>query len=114
MGSNTDRHAQLAAAREALRKAFPDIFFGELMETEAVGSGFHSPFSNQLARFTTSLSSTAVHALFKELEHQGGRLPGDKAQGIVRLDIDLLAFDGKVLKPNDMEREYIRRGIAAL
>lgn len=49
MGSNTNRYAQLSVAREALRTTFPDIHFGEMMETEAVGSGFHSPFSNQLA-----------------------------------------------------------------
>ena len=43
MGSNTNRYAQLSVAREALRATFPDIHFGEMMETEAVGSGFHSP-----------------------------------------------------------------------
>ena len=41
MGSNTNRYAQLSVAREALRATFPDIHFGEMMETEAVGSGFH-------------------------------------------------------------------------
>ena len=40
MGSNTNRYAQLSVAREALRTTFPDIHFGEMMETEAVGSGF--------------------------------------------------------------------------
>ena len=102
MGSNTNRYAQLSVAREALRTTFPDIHFGEMMETEAVGSGFHSPFSNQLAK------------LFKELERRSGRIPEDKAQGVVKLDIDLLVFDNKILKPEDMEREYIRRGMSVL
>ena len=114
MGSNTDRSAQLSVARKALRATFPDILFGEMMETEAVGSGFHSPFSNQLAKFSTTLSSDSVHDFFKELERRSGRIPEDKAQGIVKLDIDLLVFDNKILKPEDMEREYIRRGIAIL
>ena len=114
MGSNTNRFTQLSDARKVLSEAFPDIHFGELMETQAIGSGFHSPFSNQLARFTTTLSSESVHILFKELERHSGRLPGDKAQGIVKLDIDLLTFDNKVLKPEDMKREYIRRGISLL
>ena len=35
MGSNTNRYAQLSVAREALRATFPDIHFGEMMETEA-------------------------------------------------------------------------------
>ena len=114
MGSNTNRFTQLSDARKVLSEAFPDIHFGELMETQAIGSGFHSPFSNQLARFTTTLSSESVHNLFMELERHSGRLPGDKAQGIVKLDIDLLTFDNKVLKPEDMKREYIRRGISLL
>ena len=114
MGSNTNRFTQLSDARKVLSEAFPDIHFGELMETQAIGSGFHSPFSNQLARFTTTLSSESVHNLVKELERHSGRLPGDKAQGIVKLDIDLLTFDNKVLKPEDMKREYIRRGISLL
>ena len=114
MGSNTNRFTQLSDARKVLSEAFPDIHFGELMETQAIGSGFHSPFSNQLARFTPTLSSESVNNLFKELERHSGRLPGDKAQGIVKLDIDLLTFDNKVLKPEDMKREYIRRGISLL
>ena len=75
MGSNTNRYAQLSVAREALRTTFPDIHFGEMMETEAVGSGFHSPFSNQLAKFSTTLSPDSVHDLFKELERRCGRIP---------------------------------------
>ena len=114
MGSNTNRFTQLSDARKVLSEAFPDIHFGELMETQAIGSGFHSPFSNQLARFTTTLSSESVHNLFKELERHGGRLPGVTAHGIVKLDIDRLTFDNKVLKPEDMKREYIRRGISLL
>ena len=55
MGSNTNRYAQLSVAREALRTTFPDIHFGEMMETEAVGSGFHSPsainWQNSALRF---------------------------------------------------------------
>lgn len=114
MGSNTNRYAQLSVAREALRTTFPDIHFGEMMETEAVGSGFHSPFSNQLAKFSTTLSPDSVRDLFKELERRSGRIPEDKAQGVVKLDIDLLVFDNKILKPEDMEREYIRRGMSVL
>ena len=113
MGSNTNRYAQLSVAREALRTTFPDIHFGEMMETEAVGSGFHSPFSNQLAKFSTTLSPDSVRDLFKELERRSGRIPEDKAQGVVKLDIDLLVFDNKILK-----RGYARRdganGIVAI
>lgn len=114
MGSNTNRFTQLSDARKVLSEAFPDIHFGELMETQAIGSGFHSPFSNQLASFITALSPGAVHDLFKVLEHRSGRLSTDKAAGIVKLDIDLLMYDNVVLKPEDMKREYIKQGLTKL
>lgn len=114
IGSNTDRSVQLADARKALIAVFPGIRFGELMETKAIGNGFHSPFSNQLAEFTTTLKVDAIHAFFKELEYRSGRIPDDKARGIVKLDIDLLRFDDKILKPEDMQREYICKGLKQL
>lgn len=61
-----------------------------------------------MARFSTALSADSLHRLFKELERRSGRLPEDKPAGIVKLDIDLLVYDGEVLKPEDMEREYVR------
>lgn len=114
MGSNTDCSVHLSNAREALCKVFPDIRFGTPMETRAIGNGFRSPFCNQLARFSTSLTARSVHEVFKRLEQCNGRVPEDKAAGIVRLDIDLLAYDDTILKPEDMDREYIRNGIMDL
>lgn len=114
MGSNTDRFAQLSDARNALNIAFPGIRFGKLMETQAIGSGFRSPFSNQLAWFTTTLKPASVHDFFKLLERHSGRIPEDKAAGVVKLDVDLLIYDETVLKPEDMQREYIRNGLVDL
>ena len=37
-----------------------------------------------------------------------------EAQGIVTIDLDLLWYDGKVLKPADWPREYIQKGVKEL
>ena len=113
LGSNSGRHAHIAHARRALTRHFPDIRFGEEMETEAIGCGFLSPFSNQLARFSTLLSPEEVRSILKSIEKDNGRLPEDKAQGIVKLDIDLLMYDEQVLKPKDMEKDFVRQGLKA-
>ena len=84
------------------------------METEAIGSGFLSPFSNQVARLTTPLSAEEVRTILKSIEKENGRLPEDKAKGIVKLDIDLLMYDDTVLKPKDMEKSYIYKGMKVL
>lgn len=111
MGSNTGRKTRMENARKALAHSFPDIRFGAEMETEAIGSGFLSPFSNQVARLTTPLSAEEVRTVLKSIEKENGRLPEDKAQGIVKMDIDLLMYDELILKPKDLEKDFIRNYI---
>ena len=84
------------------------------METEAIGSRFLSPFSNQTALFETSIPAEEVRTILKRIERRNGRSPEDKAQGIVKLDIDLLKYDDCVLKPEDMEREFVLTGMREL
>lgn len=111
MGCNLGRRIRMASARAALSQSFPDIRFGPELETEAIGSLFLSPFSNQLARFHTPLSAEEVRLLLKEIEKGHGRTPEDKSQGIVRLDLDLLMYDDTVLKPDDLERPFVKAGM---
>ncbi|MBR5541878.1 MAG: 2-amino-4-hydroxy-6-hydroxymethyldihydropteridine diphosphokinase [Bacteroides sp.] len=111
LGSNLDAAIRLSAARSALLSLFPDIRFSPEMVTEAIGSGFLSPFHNQVAHFTTLLNAESIRAILKDIEQAQGRLPEDKANGIVKLDIDLLMYDDCVLKPKDMEREFVIEGI---
>ena len=114
LGSNLDGATRLSAARSALRSHFPDIRFSEELVTEAIGSHFLSPFHNQVARLTTPLSAEEVRAILKGIEQAQGRLPEDKAQGIVKLDIDLLVVDEVVLKAKDMERDFVKQGMEEL
>ena len=114
LGSNLDGATRLSAARSALHSHFQDIRFSEELVTEAIGSGFLSPFHNQVASFTSTLEADSIRQLLKGIEQTQGRLPEDKAQGIVKLDIDLLMYDAFVLKPKDMEREFVKRGIKEL
>ena len=114
IGSNMARHIHMEDARKSLTEHFPDIRFGKEMETEAIGGNFLSPFSNQVATFATSLSAEEVRCILKGIERNNGRTTEDKAQGIVKLDIDLLMYDDQVLKPKDMEREFVKQGMEAL
>ena len=114
LGSNSNRHFHMEAARKALIELFPNIRFSAEMTTEAIGDKFLSPFSNQVAKIETSLTSEEIRNLLKQIEKDNGRLPEDKANGIVKLDIDLLTFDDLVLKPNDLEKDFVLEGISAL
>ena len=114
LGSNLDGAIRLSAARSVLRSHFPDIRFSEELVTEAIGSGFLSPFHNQVAHLETPQDAESIRTLLKSIEQAQGRLPEDKAQGIVKLDIDLLMIDDQVLKPKDMEREFVKQGMEEL
>jgi 2-amino-4-hydroxy-6-hydroxymethyldihydropteridine diphosphokinase len=114
LGSNTDATTQLAFAREMLQTFFPDIRFSSVLETEAIGSTFHSPFLNQVAIFHSQLSAYAIQKKLKEIERQAGRQPEDKSQGIVKIDIDLITHDSKVLKKDDLMRDFVQQGINEL
>ena len=114
LGSNIEPSSRLSAARSALLFHFPEIRFSNEMVTEAIGSGFLSPFHNQVASFSTSLPAEEVRAILKNREQSQGRLPEDKVHGIVKLDIDLLMYDELVLKSKDMEREFVKEGMKSL
>ena len=114
LGSNFYRIAHMAYAQRDLKKHFPTIRFSEEMKTEAIGSRFLSPFSNQVAIFETTLSAEEVRAIFKQIECDLGRLPTDKSYGVVKMDIDLLMYDDCVLKPADLERDFVKEGLKSL
>ena len=111
IGSNIDRSTHMEAARKALVSSFPKIRFSPAEDTDAIGNGYLSPFSNQLARIETSLSPEEVRSVLKQIEKENGRMPGDKPRGIVKLDIDLLVYDDTTLKPEDMEKEFVRQAL---
>ena len=88
----------IAKARTLLTALLPDICWEEARWTEPVNFPYPALFLNQLATFTTPLLSDEVRHHFKEIERQCGRLPEDKGQGIVRMDIDLLTYGEETLK----------------
>ena len=111
LGSNERYTERLEAARRALTSLFPDATFGKEMLTEAIGDKWLSPFCNQLAVCSTPLPAEEVRNHLKQIERDNGRLPDDKKKGIVKLDIDLLMVDETVLKPDDMKRDFVQRGL---
>ena len=114
LGSNSNKELNLSLAERELSVRFPSIIFGTPMETEPLLIANPELFTNQLARFTSLLSASEIKRACKEIESLAGRMPEDKGKNIVKLDIDLLMADGKILKPDDMEREYIKKGMEEL
>ena len=108
IGSNYNRKKNLLLARQRLQALFPTVRFATEEETEPLYLRSFALFSNQVAEFVTVVDE------LKAIEREAGRRPGDKVKEKVCLDIDLLMYDGKILRPKDMKREYVRKGLKEL
>ncbi|SEF46213.1 2-amino-4-hydroxy-6-hydroxymethyldihydropteridinediphosphokinase [Parabacteroides chinchillae] len=114
LGSNKDREMNIRRATELLLQYFPSICFSEAVYTEPVACPLSSSFLNRMALVDTPLSADDLKLVFKQIEVTIGRKPDDKKQGIVPIDIDLLQWNDRVLKPEDMQREYVISLLAAM
>lgn len=114
IGSNEQRKANLALARKRLSDFFPGIRFSTEEETKSLYLHRSDLFSNQVARFMSDRQAGEVIARLKTIEQEAGRTSEEKEQEIVRLDIDLLACDSMIYKPEDWKRDYIVRGLQEL
>ncbi len=66
-------------------------------------------FINQLARFSSDVQPKEIEQQLKEIEHLAGRTPEEKALEVVRLDLDLLMADEEVLRPKDLQRDFVQQ-----
>lgn len=114
IGSNEGRRQNMLLARRRLSEFFADIRFSCEEETAPLYLHRSCLFSNQVACFHSDLCADEVRACLKGIEREAGRLLEDKPREIVRLDLDILSYDGRVLKPADMERVYVRHGLKEL
>lgn len=108
LGSNESTADTLLAARAELQAAFPGIRFGRIRLTQPIDFSSPRTFFNTAAVCDSLFTAEQLKARFKEIERALGRRANDKLQGIVKIDIDLLSYGGRVLKPADWERPYVR------
>lgn len=114
IGSNFNRKENLQYARLRLADLFPSIRFTSEQETKPLFFSSPALFSNQVAQFFSEAEEEKVRRELKAIEQSAGRRPEDKKEEKVCLDIDLLTFDDRVLKPEDLKREYIVKGLEEL
>ena len=109
IGSNHNPSSNITKAVETLSTLFPDILWGETVVTPAEGVSVPVPdYHNRAAVFPTCMSVPELKHLFKEMEKACGRGSDSKSTGI---DIDLLQYDGEILKPRDMQMGYVRKAL---
>lgn len=108
IGSNKNRDNNLANCQRILKTMFPDIVFSNISVTKPYGNNYRYNFINQLAFIHTHKTREEIISLLKSLEKDMGRTLSDKKKGIVIIDLDLVIWNNEILKPEDMERNYIK------
>ncbi|MEG1544915.1 MAG: 2-amino-4-hydroxy-6-hydroxymethyldihydropteridine diphosphokinase [Tannerellaceae bacterium] len=114
LGSNRDSIQNIERATARLRAHFVSIRFSEAVYTEPINCLDPALFLNIVAVAESPDGPEEVRSVLKDIEYALGRRPEDKAAGRILIDIDLLQWNDRILKPDDLEREYIRAGLHSL
>ena len=72
------------------------------------------PFLNRVSEGWVCERPEEIQACLKSIERHLGRRSEQKAAGVVVIDLDLLQWNDRILKPADLQRPYVRSGLASL
>lgn len=116
MGSNVPEAFDLlrTAVLRLSEMAEGDVVVSTPERTEPIDFPWPAMFVNQVASLLTTLELDELKTRLKRIERRAGRTKRETQWGIIRLDLDLLSVDDDILRPDDWQRPYIRRGIAEI
>ena len=113
LASNINHEANLEAARTQLTQLLSEVHFTSAIYTEPVGTVLRKePYLNQLCEGTTALGMNLLNEVLKEIEKRLGRTHNE--DGIVAIDLDLLAYDNERYHLRDWNRDYVKNLINEL
>ena len=112
LASNENQEANLEAARVQLTQLLTEVHFTSAIWTEPIGTLRKEPYLNQLCEGTTTFGDGLLGEVLKETERRLGRTHNE--EGIVALDLDLLAYDDKRFHLRDWDRSYVKDLISEL
>lgn len=108
LGSNTNAASNIEQAKFLLRKLMPGIVFSGNLITEPVGI-VSDEFTNCLGVSRSVHKYVQLHRALKSMESDMGSGKAERTRGIVRIDIDILYFNGDKYHLDDWNRPYIKQ-----
>lgn len=113
LGTNTAQETSMRKAVRLLGDVIGNMKSTRDMWTEPVGI-VSDKFLNRAICGTCTLGRDELHETIRRIEKECGRTEGDVSSGTVRMDIDILRYDGRKEHENDWNREYIKTLIEEL
>ena len=111
LGSNSPNRAEMI--RRAISKVeaeYPSgIAVSHIYETPAI-DGVSPSYSNAVMMFDSPCDYEQTQLQLKCIEREMGRTAQSKATGIVEIDLDVVMFNGTVMRPKDFNRNYFQIG----
>lgn len=114
LGSNSyDRESKIKEGIEILKGYLSNAQVSSIYETNA-SNGTDMPYLNAVIHGETSHAPDEIVGHLKHLEKEAGRTPELKREGIVPLDLDLIIYDNRILRPEDFQKHYFNKGYRQL
>lgn len=110
VGSNCgDRKANVADAIEWLRERLQDYRHSPIYATPDCHGG-HRVYMNAVCIGKTHMEAAELDTLCKSFELSHGRDATARTEGDVPVDVDVVVYDGNVLRERDFRSEFFRIG----
>ena len=107
LGSNDRQETNMIIAKQLLEQLFGDIQFTKSVWTNPIGIE-SDRFLNCLAIAHTKHREPQIKSALKRIEIRCGDTRAFRSINIVRMDIDILLFDGQRIHAEDWQRPYIK------
>ncbi len=111
LGSNHgDRATALSHASHLLSTVLSEYRCSAFYETPAIGTHAYGTYLNAVAIGQTTMAAADLDAKLKSLELAAGRDAAARERGEVPLDIDIVIYDSRILRPRDFSQSFFRIG----
>lgn len=115
LGSN------IGGGEELIQKVIEEILplstsanFSPIYTTKAYGNVVEPDYKNAVGVITTNFTPHKLNCEFKRIEKELGRQPKSQQCTDVAVDIDIVAYNSDILRPNEVDRDYITIGLEML
>lgn len=111
IGSNiADKREHVRAALELLKVRFGEMAAASEIYLCPSHNGIGSDYANCVVRMITDNSLDTSLDTLKEMERNAGRTAESKITGVMPLDIDIVIWNDRILRPYDFERYHFING----
>lgn len=112
--TRTDGNILLQQAIEILTHTCISAKFSTCYLTAPVGTHSKNDYWNCIGIVESELGFETLKQHYKEMEKNAGRQPNSKQTGDVPLDIDIVVWNGEIIRPHDWEQGYFQKGLKQL